>query len=297
MNMIFLNGEFVEDNAPLISHRDCGFTTGIGIFDSMLAKDGNLIHGQEHYERIVHDTKTVIGITPLPNPPPLKGGKKENGETIFRWGDNFHEIIQNLIKKNNVEKGYARIRTTVTGGEVNAPLAKTENLSVLIDVAPCSVPPETPVTCVIITDLPRIAGCVLENCKRLDYTRSYAARRKAESLGAQEAILINTDGNIACGATSNIFIEENGTLITPPLTDGVLAGITRQKILEKNLSPLLSPPRFEGVRKESGKTACKWGDVREDSISTERLRAANKIYLTNSFIGLREVNLISDIKN
>lgn len=248
MNMIFLNGEFINDHTTLISHKDCGFTTGIGIFDSMLAQDGKLIHGKEHYERIIHDTKTVIRL---------------NFSLSY---EEFEQACLHLMKENKANNDYARIRTTVTGGQVDGPLAIAQNLTTLIDVAPCSAPAETPITCAIITDYPRIAGCVLEGCKRLDYSRSYAARRKAGSLRAQEAILTNTDGNIACGATSNIFIEENGVLITPPLSDGVLAGVTRRKIIEER-------------------------DVREESISTECLRAADKIYLTNSFIGLRQVIL------
>ena len=167
---------------------------------------------------------------------------------------------------------------------MNAPLAQAEDLTILIDVAPCDPPPDTPVTCTIIQEFPRIAGCILENCKRLDYSRSYAARRKAETLGASEAILTNTDGNIACGATSNIFIEEKGVLITPPLMDGILNGVTRKNIL----SPPETPSSFLPPRLQGGKG----GSVVEGSISIDRLKAADKIYLTNSFIGLRQVELI-----
>lgn len=247
--MIYLNGEYVDNDTPVISHLDCGLTTGIGIFDSMLAKDTILIHGREHYERICHDVKCVIGI---------------ELEVSFKA---FEKICHNLIKENNLENGFVRIRTTVTGGVVNTPLSPCHTPTILIMADATTSPDEIKsVRATVITDYPRIAGCVLENCKRLDYTRSYTARRKAESMGAEDAILINTDGNIACGTTSNIFIEENGVLITPPLNDGVLAGVTRRKIIEER-------------------------DVREESISIERLKFAEKIYLTNSFIGLREVIL------
>jgi branched-subunit amino acid aminotransferase/4-amino-4-deoxychorismate lyase len=250
MSVIYLNGKFVEDKSPLISHRDCGFTTGIGIFDSMLAKDGALLHDKEHYERIIHDTKIVTGLA-------LSIGFKD-----------FEKNCLTLLEKNNLTHDYARVRTTITGGIVEAPLAPTHTPTILIDVAQCNAPPTTPITCAIISDFPRIAGCILENCKRLDYSRSYAARREAEALSTDEAIITNTDGNITCGTTSNIFIEENGVLITPPLSDGVLAGVTRRKLMEER-------------------------NVREESISIERLNNADKIYLTNSFIGLREVILLS----
>jgi branched-subunit amino acid aminotransferase/4-amino-4-deoxychorismate lyase len=250
MSIIYFNGDFIEDKNPLIFHKDCGFTTGIGIFDSMLAKDGMLLHGKEHLERIIHDAKTIIGL---------------NFPLSF---EKFEENCCLAMGKNNLSSGYTRIRTTVTGGVVKSPLAPATMPTVLIDVAQASNPEKIkPVTCAIITDFPRIARCVLENCKRLDYSRSYTARRNAEILGAEEAILTNTDGNIACGATSNIFIEENGKLITPPLSDGVLAGITRRKLIEER-------------------------NVKEETISPQRLKSADKIYLTNSFIGLRPIKLI-----
>ncbi|NQZ13234.1 MAG: aminotransferase class IV [Alphaproteobacteria bacterium] len=250
MSLIYLNGNIVPDNGALISHKDCGFTTGIGIFDSMLAKDGKPIHVIEHFERIMHDCETVIGLKP---------------NLSFK---DFCGAIAKLISQNADNTPYARIRTTITGGVVNTPLSKAETPTVLIDVAACNEPDNTPITCAVITDYPRIAGCPLENCKRLDYSRSYAARRKAEESGAEEALLTNTDGNVVCGATSNLFIEESGILITPPLVDGVLAGVTRRKIIEER-------------------------DVKEESISLERLNSADKVYLTNSFIGLRTVNLVS----
>ena len=249
MSVIYLNGEFIGDKGSLVSHRDSGFTTGIGIFDSMLAHDGALVHGAAHYERIANDVKTVIGLK-------------------FPMSfERFEEECLQLLEKNKLAYNYVRIRTTVTGGVVKGPLMPAHTCTVLIDVTACPSPEKVePVSCVVIEDFPRVAGCELENCKRLDYSRSYAARRKAESLGAQEAILINTDGNIACGATSNIFIEENGALVTPPLSDGVLAGVMRRKIIEER-------------------------DVTEESISVGRLQRSEKIYLTNSFIGLRPVKL------
>lgn len=250
MSIIYINDEYREDSENLISHRDCGFTTGIGIFDSMLAKDGVLIHGVEHFERIIHDSKIVIGLTP---------------SISF---DNFQKTCSSLLEKNNLQSGYARIRTTITGGEVEAPLSPVHTPTILIDVAAAGNPEKIkPVSAAIIKDFPRIAGCTLENCKRLDYSRSYAARRMAETLGAEEAIMTNTDGNTACGATSNIFIEENGALITPPLSDGVLAGVTRRKLIEER-------------------------NVVEESISPERLKQADKTFFTNSFIGLREIQKI-----
>lgn len=251
MNIIYYNGAYIADTNALISPHDCGFTTAIGIFDSMLALDGTPQHINEHYARIMHDAQTVIGICPEIS------------------AEQFTAICDKLLKKNNLHNGAARIRTTITGGVVTAPLTPATTTTVLIHTAATDTPDPNPapIKGYIIDDFPRIAGCILENCKRLDYSRSYAARQKAKQYGADEAIITNTNGDIACGATSNIFIKEGDTFITPPLSDGVLAGVTRKKLIQEQ-------------------------DACEETITRERLQNADQIYLTNSFWGLREVVII-----
>jgi branched-chain amino acid aminotransferase len=247
MNIFWINGEFRE-YAPALTPDDAGIVTGIGVFDSMLAVNGEPQYADEHFVRLIHDADTVIGLSPSLT--------------------DMAEISKDLIQKNNLTQGYARIRTVITAGPMSAPLAKPDHLTVMMTVGPAPAPDSfKPARCVIISDFPRIVGCALENCKRLDYTRSFAARRKAETSGGDEAIITNTHGHIACAATSNIFIVENGQWITPPLRDGVLDGVTRRHVIaDKNAA--------------------------EESIPPERLKAAQGIYLTNSFVGLRPATLI-----
>lgn len=204
----------------------------IGVFDTMLAAHGNILDAEDHYDRLIHDASLITGLKKL---------------TV--WMDVIH-----VLMIDNDLLDFARIRTSLTPDMV------------LIETFPCPDPKTLPpLTCAIIEDWPRVAGDKLENCKRLNYTRSFAARDKAQSLGADEAILTNTDGNVACGATSNLFIEENGVLITPPLSDGVLAGITRKHLISKG--------------------------AREESITLERLKSADSLWLTNSIFGKRKVLL------
>ncbi len=58
------------------------------------------------------------------------------------------------------------------------------------------------------------------------------ALRQARARGAVEPVLLNLDGFVAEGASTNVFVVENGTLRTPPLSAGILAGITREVVLE-----------------------------------------------------------------
>ncbi len=253
MSVIWKDGQFLDGMIPQVAHNDTGFSGGLGVFDTMLAVDGVLIDAKAHFERLQHDAEAVLGI----------GGP---------WLPTFSSLSEAwlpLLGENRLTHGHARVKTIVTGGVSDAVLRIAQTPSVVISVSSSPAPDSFgPIPCRIIPDYRRIAGDVLENCKRLDYSRSFAARRKAQEQGAEDAIFLNTDGNVACGATSNLFIVEGGHYITPPLADGVLDGITRRGIL----------------RDKRGF---------EQSISPERLRGAEEIYLCNSFTGLRQVILLS----
>lgn len=252
MSIIWKDGQFLDGTTAQIYHDDGGFTNGLAVFDSMLAKDGILIDAREHFDRLVHDAGVVLGISPAWLP-------------VF---ETMTEAWLPLLSRNDLIKGPVRIRTTVTAGISDKPLSISEIPSVIITAARSGpVDDLPPLKCVVIRKHPRVAGDKLENCKRIDYSRSFAARRDAQSTGADEAILTNTKEDVCCGSTSNLFIEENGTLITPPLSEGVMAGITRAKII-----------------RERG--------AKEEPISEKRLRAADRIFLTNSFFGMREAKLV-----
>jgi len=64
------------------------------------------------------------------------------------------------------------------------------------------------------------------------YVNSALASDEARQCGFDEAILLNDSGHVAEGATCNIFMVRNGTLITPPVTENVLEGITRDSVMK-----------------------------------------------------------------
>ena len=240
MGVIFTDGIYKEEEAPVIFAPEMRIK---GVFDTMLALNGVIQDARDHFERLIRDVDSVLGFPQAALP-----GFAE-----------LSQIWPALLECNGLQTGAARVRTLVTQGE---------RPSLVISAEPTQNPDGlSPVKCALIRDFPRQARSKFENAKHTDYSRAFAAREAAKRKGAEEAILTNTDGMIACGAVANIFIEENGLLITPPLSDGVLAGITRAKLIaEKN--------------------------AREESINEPRLRSADAIYLTNSLIGMRKVDNI-----
>jgi para-aminobenzoate synthetase/4-amino-4-deoxychorismate lyase len=99
--------------------------------------------------------------------------------------------------------------------------------------------------------------------RREMYDRQYA---EAQANGFDEVLFTNEKGEVTEGAISNIFIEQSGKLITPPITCGVLPGIMRRHLLETSAT------------------------TEERVIKIDDLKAADAIFLCNSVRGIRRVN-------
>ena len=64
------------------------------------------------------------------------------------------------------------------------------------------------------------------------YINSALARKEAADDGYDEAVVLTSEGHVAEGSAENVFMVRNGTLITPPVFDNVLEGITRNTVIE-----------------------------------------------------------------
>ena len=97
------------------------------------------------------------------------------------------------------------------------------------------------------------------------YVNSVLAGDEARRNGHDEAILLTSDGHVAEGASCNIFLVRDGRLITPPVTDNILEGITRASIIEL-------------ARKELGI------EVIERSVDRSELYICNEVFFTGTAV-------------
>jgi branched-subunit amino acid aminotransferase/4-amino-4-deoxychorismate lyase len=115
----------------------------------------------------------------------------------------------------------------------------------------------------------RIAASVLNSVKSLNryfYSRlSLAARQK----GFDEALFLNSRGEVVEGARTNIFLVKDCVLFTPKVSCGCLPGVTRKEVLR--LAKILKIP------------------AQEKKILPQELKSADEIFLTNSLIGVMPV--------
>ncbi|MFH1159274.1 MAG: aminotransferase class IV [Pseudomonadota bacterium] len=251
--IVCLNNVFMEEAAARISPADRGFTLGDGVFDTLLALDGRLRHAEAHFTRLLKHASVLQ----------IKTG--ETPETLER-------AAFRLLEENGFARGRHALRTTITrGAGVRGLLPPDEPVpTLLMRITPAASPDSLPpVHAVIARTTRRNEFSPLSRIKSLQYGDNLLALLEAKDRGANEALLLNTAGHVSCATTGNIFILEKGRLLTPPLSDGALDGITRALVMLHTA-------------------------VEERSLTPERLAEAEGIYLTNSLSGIRAVGKLEE---
>jgi branched-chain amino acid aminotransferase len=123
------------------------------------------------------------------------------------------------------------MRITVTGGI--APLGSERGGSPLTAiVALGEMHAAAPWCDVVVVPWPRNEHGALSGLKTTSYGENVRALAHAGSRGGSEAIFANTAGNLCEGTGTNVFIASEGRLLTPPLSAGCLAGVTRALVIE-----------------------------------------------------------------
>lgn len=207
--LIWLNGEFVQEFDARVSVFDHGLLTGDGVFETLIAYDNNPFAYTRHYRRLERSAKAFNLNVPDIN------------------------LIRNACVKvlDSTSIFPARLRITITGGV--APLGSEkgrseENVIIASNIAP--VQPDF--SDVITVSFPRNEHGALSGLKTTSYGENVIALAQAHSVGAKEAVFGNVSGNLCEGTGSNIFVSHQGKLITPPLSSGCLAGVTRSLVIE-----------------------------------------------------------------
>ncbi len=161
------------------------------------------------------------------------------GMTVLRMNlpaefntENIHELIMQLLK-HNTHAPNARIRLTVFRNEGGYYSPETNDISFLIESEEVQGPYElnqkgfwVDVYADLKKPLNKLAN--LKTGNALLYVMAGLAK---QSMKLDECFLINDTGAICESISSNVFIVKNGTLYTPPLTEGCVAGVMRKQIM------------------------------------------------------------------
>jgi len=251
---IWFNGA-LQSSRGLIDADDRGFLLGDGAFETIAVFDGRPAFLRRHLKRL----KSGLEILHISPPQAL---------------DSVGDVIGDLAKANNID-GDAAARITISRGPgprgLGAPNPRDLNISFAVSVAPAALARQSP-SKIMISKRRRFTGSSFAGFKSIgNYGENILALDDARNAGADDAILLNEKGGLACASAANIFmIGADQTVATPRLADGAMPGIVRGVLLEA--------ARAHGV------------EIIEREIAPGELAGA-ALFLTNSLIGLNEVIL------
>ncbi|HUK73453.1 MAG TPA: aminotransferase class IV [Streptosporangiaceae bacterium] len=207
---VWVNGELRDEHDARVAIFDHGLTVGDGVFEAIKVIDGVPFALSRHLQRLRH---SALGL-----------GLGEPGVDAIRPG--VAEVIEAAGRPAR-----ARIRITVTGG--HSPLSSERGGGPLTAVVALEdLGPTAAVGDVVIVPWQRNEHGALTGLKTISYAENVRALAYARERGGIEAIFGNTAGNLCEGTGTNVFLVSGGELVTPPLSAGCLAGVTRALVIE-----------------------------------------------------------------
>jgi branched-chain amino acid aminotransferase len=212
MSAVWLNGDFVDQSEARVLVADRGFTLADGIFETIKAVGSTPFWLPQHFER-------------------LKAGAVEIGLAIPFSETRISDAIDRLLAGATVDTPSA-IRLTLTRGSAARGLWPKDAASqptCVLTIAPS--PATIPQDFVVCQSTRRNEHSPLSRIKSLGYGDNILARREAIDRGVDDAIMLNTEGHVACATVGNVFFRIEGAWVTPPKADGILPGLARRRFI------------------------------------------------------------------
>lgn len=214
--IVYLNGSLMPRSEARVSVLDHGFLYGYGLFETMRAYHGKIFLLERHLKRLM-DSAEAIG---------LRAGLE---------GIDLVKACLETLGANRLEG--ARLRLTVSNGEVDAfPWSGVSGMPTVVVTArsykPFSAEKYQQGFKVGVASVRRCQHSLISRIKSANSLVSVLARMEAVAAGLDEALLLNDQGFIAEGGSSNVFFVKSSGLLTPSLESGILPGITRGVVME-----------------------------------------------------------------
>jgi branched-chain amino acid aminotransferase len=252
--LVFVNGEPADEGgSAVLSPRDRGFTLADGLFETMRVRNGVVFRLVRHLTRLAHG----LDVLSIPEPPALR-----------RW-------LERAIAHGG--RPDVAVRLTITRGAGPGGLAPPPDVRPTTVITVVPMPIATGDTFsrglrAIVASGRRNPRAMSVGLKTLSYTDSVLAWIEAQRAGADEAVLLDTDGHCSEATASNLFVHCDGHLLTPPTSCAALPGITRATVME--LATILGIP------------------VEERAFGLDRLLAADEAFLTSSLRGIAPLQTV-----
>lgn len=255
--VIYFNGNLQKNDEKTLFPQDRGFLFGDGLFETLRSYQGNLVFLAHHWRR-------------------LQGSAQQLGIPFDMPLAELNNVIQSLLAANNLLTQDAGIRITLSRGIGERGLLPPRHPSPTLIISSFDAPilPIAPIKLHISNTTRRNEYSPLSRLKSLNYLDNILAMQAATHAGANDALLLNTQGLVAETTIANIFMVKNEQIFTPRIEDGALPGVMRKLIIQLC--------QTEGISCE------------EKTISLSELLASEEIFITNA---LREICPVHEIVN
>jgi branched-chain amino acid aminotransferase len=242
-----VNGEISPAAEARVSVLDNGFTFGDGVYETLRTYGGRPFHLDRHLARL-RDSARMLSIA------------------IPRTDAELGADLDRLLERAGNPESYIRMIVTRGVGEISYRFDRVKGPTIMMAARAYEPFPDAQYRDgipVIISSLkrnsPRSLDPAMKSCNLIN---NILAVREAQARGAAEPLMTNDAGDVAEGASANVFLVEKGVLVTPPLSAGILPGVTRALVLE--IAPGAGVP------------------AREEAVPVARLMAADEAFITST---------------
>lgn len=244
---VYINGKLFNKEDAKVSVYDHGLLYGDGVFEGMRSYGGKVFKHEEHLDRLWESAKAIHLTIPMTK-------------------SDMEKAVVETLKTNNIVDGYIRLIVTRGGGSLGLDPYKCVDPQVIIITDHIALYPpefyEKGLEIITASTMRNHPAALNARIKSLNYLNNIMAKIEGLQAGCIEALMLNHKGDVAECTGDNIFIVKNGALFTPSIDAGILAGITRNAIID--------------LARESNYT------VHEVTLSRHDVYTADECFLTGS---------------
>jgi branched-chain amino acid aminotransferase len=216
--LVYIDGEFLPPEQAKISVFDHGFLYGDGVFEGIRAYNGRAFKLSEHLNRLFRGAKAILLTIPLT--------QEQLGQTVLE-----------CLRRAGLKDAYIRLIVSRGKGDLGLDPAKCrEGASIIIIVDGIALYPkeiyESGLKMITVTTRRNVPTAINPAIKSLNYLNNIIARLEVTRAGCLEGLMLNHEGYVAEATGDNLFILRDGNLMTPPVSVGILDGITRRTAIE-----------------------------------------------------------------
>ncbi len=215
--IIYLNGEYVPRERAVVSVFDHGLLYGDGVFEGIRAYHGRVFKLGDHLDRLYAGARAMTLEIPV--------SKSE-----------MQEIVLETLRRNNLRDAYIRLVVTRGVGDLGLDPRKCPKAFIFCIAASIVLYPDelykNGLSVVTASTRRNIPTACVPRVKSLNYLNNIYAKLEANLAGMPEAIMLNNEGYVAEATGDNIFLVKKDVLITPPVSAGILEGITRNAVID-----------------------------------------------------------------